>query len=510
VQGVKPARIASLLVLLALGLSSAATAQAQAPFDSPGKTDRIEYVNSSTTPDGFTWDLYRNLSYPCSVSGYQTFAVGTRTGSSPTEARPLWVRMRGGGVGYFSPDGQPQPSANNKVEEDIGSLAQVATDSALNQLVNADPAGFRDLSVSMCNHDIYGGGDQPDPNNPNLTPDGQPRTTNGLFATKAAIRWTQDHYPTTRTFLHGTSAGSYGGYGVAWSLQLEDRPVAGFVADSGVPNRQYEQDLNAQATPCARGTEAVSIIGARLHPTLTDPANQPDLLVSRGDLTAPVFNIWDRDDQQSCGADQVSCTMPDGSVTVMGSMECKMDRISKAIAALPADRGSRTLRVCVAAQGSPPGTCNRHVVTGTSNFPNTDPAGPADYNAAIMDWVRERLADTPPALDVGLGKAKRLRAGRRAVTVRCTSGGHERRACAVRLEARIGGSSRVLARGDGGIGKDAGSRRLKLKLTGAGRIALRHAGRRGLRVRALVSVSESYTDRAGRDSGRLRLLGPQR
>ena len=76
--------------------------------------------------------------------------------------------------------------------------------------MRADAAGFRIVSVSMCNHDIYSGGDQPDPNNPNTTPDGKPRTTNGLFATKAAIAFAKEQYPTGKVILHGTSAGSAG------------------------------------------------------------------------------------------------------------------------------------------------------------------------------------------------------------------------------------------------------------------------------------------------------------
>jgi hypothetical protein len=38
--------------------------------------------------------------------------------------------------------------------------------------------------------------------------------------------------------------------------------------------------------------------------------------------------------------------------------------------------------------------CGVHVVTTRANAVNTDPAGPGDYQAAILNWVRARLADS--------------------------------------------------------------------------------------------------------------------
>ena len=100
----------------------------------------------------------------------------------------------------------------------------------------------------MCNHDIYSGGDQTDPNNPNTTPDGEPRTTNGLFATKAAIAFAKAQYPTGKVILHGTSAGSAGVYSVAYGMQEEGISPAGAIADSGSVNRQWEMARAEQNT----------------------------------------------------------------------------------------------------------------------------------------------------------------------------------------------------------------------------------------------------------------------
>ena len=496
----------AVLVILALAIA-AAPASALEPFEAPGETDRIEFV-SSTDSDGFHWDFFRNLAYPCSISGYQTFAVGTRIGTDPAEPHPLWVRMRGGGVGYFNAEGKPEPTAGNKSENGFETLLNFAEENELNDLVNADPSGFRNLSVSMCNHDIYGGGVQPDPNNPNLTPDGQPRTVNGLFATKAAIRFVQDNYATSRTFLHGTSAGSFGSWGVAWSLQEEDRPAAGFVADSGVINAQYEQDLDAQGAECARGPVALAAIQERLHPELTDPANQPDQLLANRELTTPVFNVYSRDDRNSCGEEQVACTAPDGVAFTTGSMQCKMARVNAAIGALPASAGSRTAELCVAAQNQPEGDCERHVVTNvkTGQFPNTNPQYPADHNAMIMEWVRERLGDPPPELHVSPAKGKNLRAKRGRGKVECLAGGVEERTCRVQFRERTSAKkSRRIGDGEATLKPGADSASAKFNLSKQGRKALAKAPKKGLDILVRTKVTEEFTDREGESEKRYRL-----
>src|SRR5690242_20024896 len=103
----------ALLVVLALVMVAAGCTPL---LSSPGDTSKISLVSSSTI-DGWRYDYYRDSAYPCSISGYQTFVIGTRVGSSNTSAQPLWVFMHGGGAGYFDADGNPIPSAKQKVEE---------------------------------------------------------------------------------------------------------------------------------------------------------------------------------------------------------------------------------------------------------------------------------------------------------------------------------------------------------------------------------------------------------
>ncbi|MDQ1381124.1 MAG: hypothetical protein QOJ71_1843, partial [Actinomycetota bacterium] len=203
----------------------------------PGNTSSITFV-STTSTGGWRYDYYRNTAYPCSISGYQTFVVGTKVGSSDIAARPLWAFMHGGGAGYFDTSGNPVPGPGQKVEESAASLVTHLTNNGLLGLIRADAAGFRTLAVSYCSHDIYAGANTPDPNNPNTAPDGKPRPTNGVYATKAAIQYVLDHYPTTTTFLHGTSAGSAGTFGVAWAMQLQGIAPAGVVADASLVNAE--------------------------------------------------------------------------------------------------------------------------------------------------------------------------------------------------------------------------------------------------------------------------------
>ena len=84
-------------------------------IEQPADTSQIELV-STVTQDGYRIQFFRNLAYGCSISGDQTFIIATPVGQSATSTRPLWVKMHGGGVGYFDPSGTPIP-ASNKAQE---------------------------------------------------------------------------------------------------------------------------------------------------------------------------------------------------------------------------------------------------------------------------------------------------------------------------------------------------------------------------------------------------------
>lgn len=382
-------RLAPVLALLVVvgGLSGCLSA--------PAKTDQIVKI-ASTTIDGWQFDQYRNPAYPCAISGDQTFVIGTRIGSSATDTGPLWVKLRGGGAGWFDADGTPQPSAGNKSEESFQTQLGF-DDKGLTAKVKASPEGFRLLIVSMCSHDIYAGNDTADPNNPNTTPDGKPRPTTGLTATKAAVQFTTATYPTDDVFLHGTSAGSVGTFGVAWALQQQGIAPAGIVADASVLNQEWQRyvfENGVQGSPgCEKATEerGVGVLG-RIDPELGDPANQPDHLVGEGRLAVPVMHVWNHGDQNSCGSVPIECPLRDGGTVTLGATDCAHEPLRRAIAALPAGTRSVNLPLCVEG-GDAAVACDRHVVTGIKNGVNTDPASPADYNSAILAWVLARLDD---------------------------------------------------------------------------------------------------------------------
>jgi hypothetical protein len=377
--------------LIVCGLLVLAVSACSPPLETPGDVASVQLV-SSTNLNGWKYDYYRNKAYPCSISGYQTFVIGRKIGSSATAPAPLWTFMHGGGAGYFDTNGNPIPGTGQKIEESATSLRTHLTNNGLLASVRADAAAFRTLAVSYCSHDVYAGANTPDPHNPNTTPDGKPRTTNGVLSTKAAVQYARDHYPTTKTFLHGGSAGSAGTFGVAWSMQLQGIAPAGVVADASVVNREAFDAAFAQGV-CADKNDPARLdpVTARVHPALGDIDNEPDKLVADGRLTVPLMHIWNHGDVNTCGAVAIACPRRDGSHVTMGVTDCIHEPMRAAIAAQGPGSRSTNLPVCVDADATP--DCSTHVVTNKPGLVNTDPATPADYLGAIMGWVHARLAD---------------------------------------------------------------------------------------------------------------------
>jgi len=374
-------------VLIVVGLLTVAAGC----INLPGDTSQIQLL-SSTTQGGWQTDLYVNNAYPCAISGHQTFAIQHRVGTAPTTPAPLWVRMHGGGVGYWDTSTQPatfRPDTKMTAQEDLATLQSMAG-SGLLTLVKNDPAGFRILLVSYCDRDVYGGTNAPDPGNPNPS-----ITTNGLVATKAAIQFTEAGFATTKLFLQGTSAGSAGAYAVAWGLQTQGVPLAGIVADSGIINTEAKEAEVAQGLPCTTdGALNVGAVKARVDPLLGNVDNEPDKLVTRGDLTVPIAQLWNHGDPTQCGSTPMMCpvrNLPPGSPSTlpMGAADCENQPMHQAILNQGAASRSISLGLCVDAS-TPPGSCSTHVMT-IRNRTSTDP--PTDYNAAVLAWVDARLAD---------------------------------------------------------------------------------------------------------------------
>jgi hypothetical protein len=362
-----------------------------------GDTSKITLV-SSRTVDGWQYDFYRDTAYPCSISGYQTFVIGRKVGTSASVAHPLWVKMRGGGAGWFSADGKPQPTAGVKTEQSFDTLMKY-DDNGLMAQVRAAPEHFRVLIVSMCSHDIYGGMNTPDPHNPNKTPDGKPRPTTGLISVKAAVQYVVAHDNTRDFVLHGTSAGGAGTFNVAWGLQLQGLAPTALISDSGVVDQQWEHDVVAEgitgSAGCAKADDdRTGGVAGRIDPELVKWDNQPDLLVSRGELTVPVLHVWNHGDQNSCGNASMQCHLRDGSTVTLTAADCRHENLRRAIEASGPESTSRNMAVCVEG-GDTSEPCDRHVVTAGAGLTNSDQSEgvPADFQSAILTWVRARLAD---------------------------------------------------------------------------------------------------------------------
>ena len=213
-----------------------------------------------------------------------------------------------------------------------------------------------------------------------------------MLSTKAAVQYAHALYPTTKTFLHGGSAGSAGTFGVAWSMQLQGIAPGGVVADASVVNREAFDAAFAQGVCVDKNDPArLDPVTARVHPALGDIDNEPDKLVADGRLSVPLMHIWNHGDVNTCGSVAISCPLRDGSRVTMGATDCIHEPMRAAIAAQGPVSRSTNLPVCVDNDATP--DCSTHVVTNKPGLVNTDPATPADYLGTVMGWVHARLAD---------------------------------------------------------------------------------------------------------------------
>jgi hypothetical protein len=276
-------------------------------------------------------------------------------------------------------------------EESLSTQQRTLQNGALNARVAATAPSIRLMAVSMCNRDIYGGFGLDDPFNPNTTPDGEPRYTNGLLATKAAIQYATARYPTDDYFLYGTSAGSFGTFHVAYGLQQQGIPPTAIVADSGLMNTPW-QEVNRDQPACGQTDEAAAIFPRRVHPFIFTGTNDPDQLVSQGRLRVPIMHVWTIGDPGQCGTLPIDCPLRDGTTRPMGAVDCKHEPLRQAIAAQGTSSRSYSMRLCV----TPPGTnrqCGLHTPTADVGAVNTLAPEPADVNAKILLWVQARVSD---------------------------------------------------------------------------------------------------------------------
>ncbi len=310
--------------------------------------------------------------------------------------------MHGGGIGAYNAQGAYVPDftvgANN--QESVDKLSKFMHEDGLVDMIRTHPAGFRFVMPSLCDHDAYAGVGIPDLNNPN-SPDenGQTRAADGLLATKAAIAFTRNHVATSNVFLHGTSAGSIGSFGVAYSFEREGILLSGVVSDSHVFGRGINDnaDLFCMPVPYDR-----ALVLPKLGP-LASSELYPEDIVAAGLISVPIYHMWDRGDPSCCGSVLQNYTDAQGNPFTEPGCAHEHTPYHDAIMANPPGGAGRSVsvEVCVNDLGTTtPGVCNVHSPSKyayTRATPIGDQlSGGGDYNQAIVDWVDQRMADTLP------------------------------------------------------------------------------------------------------------------
>lgn len=362
------------------------------PVGTGGETAGIRQIGPARHQAGYTLRTYVNPNYQCSLpnKGHQTFVIATKDGTPAGRPTPLWVYLHGGGIGYFDAKGLPQPPDSvSKMDQESGEdLGEPFSRGGL--IGRARSSGFRGLAVSMCNRDIYAGLEGPDPNNRNI--DGTQRTTNGLLATKAAVRFTTDLYSTDDVFLAGSSAGGAGVLHVGWGLQEQGMAPAGIISDAGVLNADYELADPPQCGPHDNAAQA--ILQERLGP-IGEVEDSVHRLVRREELRVPILHVWSHGDPLVCqsgggGLTPIDCPV-DGTTVRLGAADCLHAPLHRALVDEPSRR-SLSMGLCVDFRPGGP-DCEAHGTMNSDDAENTDPDWPKDPIPVMWDWVRQRRLD---------------------------------------------------------------------------------------------------------------------
>jgi hypothetical protein len=354
------------------------------PLDQPINLERIELVESNVMGQ-FAVEYYRNKAYTCAQSGYQTFLLAYRQTDPLETARPLWVRMHGGGTGLYNDDGSYSKPMTFLTEESLSALSNHLQETGLLRQIRQHNKGYRFLIPSMCDHDLYSGVGDVDPNNPN-SPDenGLERATDGLYATMAALSFAKERLHANAVFLHGTSAGAIGAFSLAYALERRDILVDGSVLDAHILSKGWSDIVDAGCTDYDFWAIAERI-GA-----LLEPQYYPEKLVADGLVSTPLLHVWSRGDEACCGM-----SVYDASST---TCEHHHNNMRQAIDVLPSTNSSLNMELCV----NNPATaealaCDMHSATKIDfempSLPGNQDDNGSDYNAAIVTWIDGLDAD---------------------------------------------------------------------------------------------------------------------
>ena len=163
------------------------------------------------------------------------------------------------------------------------------------------------------------------------------------------------------------------------------------VGDASVVNSKRETPRTNRASVGTGISIRMPSRSLQSESTLKVPTNDEiDKLVSSGQLTVPLLNIWNHADTNTCGSTPMQCPLRDGSVVTMGATDCVHQPLAAAITAEGPGSTSENLPLCVQLPGTP--NCSLHVVTTHAGLTNSDPSSASNYLSTIMNWVDNRLA----------------------------------------------------------------------------------------------------------------------
>lgn len=250
--------------------------------------------------------FYRNEAYGCGLTGAYTFVI-----ISPldhTSERPLWVFLRSGGGGYFDyegnyhhggaarvPVGNDEFPATSLLEPFLRS-AEVEGQLRDTLLGRRLGEGYRFLLPAPCDHDVFSGIGQPYPRAPNGG------TVDGLLATMAAVDYTRANFDTGSVTAHGTSAGSFGAYGLAYAYAREGTLLRAAIMDSGLATPRNRETFGLGCTLAQQFDPDIrfDLLEEKLGPFFSHPRLIPEGAIADGFDDVPLYVLAGGDDPRCC------------------------------------------------------------------------------------------------------------------------------------------------------------------------------------------------------------------
>ncbi|MEM6996810.1 MAG: hypothetical protein AAF721_40280 [Myxococcota bacterium] len=293
-------------------------------------SSQIKFVSDGElTIAGVTTEIrfYRNLAYACGEEGHYTFAVVSP--AATVEPTPLWIFLRAGGGGYYDHDGIYHHGS--QADDPIGNL-EFSGDTLVEPLRRSAEAGgvprdtllgrrlaegYRFMMPAPCDHDVFSGVGQPYPRSPT------PNTVDGLLATMAAVDFTLANFETSSVTAHGTSAGAFGAFGLAYAYAQEETHLRAAIMDSGLATHRNRDVFELGCTFAQLNDPALefSLLEEKIGPFFAHADLLPEVAIANGFDAVPLYVLAGGDDPRCCSPTvTVSEAYPDNCSFVHGGV----------------------------------------------------------------------------------------------------------------------------------------------------------------------------------------------